>query len=154
MRFTLEGNSEWTGNFEREWHGGVDDVLRFPGSEPLVLVIAGGLAYLIDVQARRLVRTFSPVEAVAADQERDVIYVSDGIRVEAVGENGILWTTERISWDGIRNLRMQEGRLEGDACDPTSDGNWTPFSIDPATGEVRGGSYSGPPMTFDDGISG
>jgi hypothetical protein len=65
-----------------------------------------------------------------------------------VGRDGLLWATQRISWDGFRNIRLGHEIVEGEAWSPLDD-RWSPFRVNLADGSVVGGSYTGPEMTLD-----
>jgi hypothetical protein len=66
---------------------------------------------------------------------------------EAVDAWGTAWKSRRISWDGFRKVSLDEGVVRGEAYAPQGvDGTWYSFAVNVRTGEVRGGSYSGPPM--------
>jgi hypothetical protein len=65
---------------------------------------------------------------------------SDGIRIYRI-ENGIeKWKSNRISWDGVRELRYDNGIISGLWYQfDSSLGSWHPFSIDYHTGKVING---------------
>jgi hypothetical protein len=65
---------------------------------------------------------------------------SNGLWFEALDPSGVLRRSRRVSWDGFREVHLAEGMIRGEAYNPMDD-DWTPFTVDVATGEVRGGSY-------------
>jgi hypothetical protein len=75
------------------------------------------------------------------------VIFGNGLWFEAVGPNGLQWRSRRLSWDGVRDVSVSGHVLRGDAYAPEGpDGAWYPFEVDLNTGDVTGGSYTGPPM--------
>ena len=72
--------------------------------------------------------------------EENTWLLGDGLQVLRI-DNGITrWTTTRISYDGIRNLMLNNGIVTGQSFEPTVDeGIWHNFRIDYHTGEVLRG---------------
>ena len=131
------GGASWVGNFQRG-NTSLDAALAIPGSSR-VLVIAGGEAYEVEPSSRSCVRMFGgSIEELLEHDGRLVL--SNGIWLEAFGAEGFIWRSRRISWDGFRNLRVEEGEVLGEAWNPFED-ECVPFAVDLSTGEVRGGSY-------------
>ena len=58
-------------------------------------------------------------------------------------ESDKVWHTERISWDGFKDLHFTEEFVTGSAFEPTSDDEteWKPFSFNFRTKEIVGGTY-------------
>lgn len=127
----------WIGNFQRGMTG-LDMVAECPDGTSL-LVIAGGEAYVIAPDERRCIRTFDgQIEHVF--QLPDRFIVSNGLWLEATDGEHLMWRTRRISWDGMRSLRLDSERVLGEAYDPMTD-EWVSFSVNLEDGEVAGGSY-------------
>lgn len=81
------------------------------------------------------------------EPELAAMVISNDLWFAAFNATDVLWRSQRISWDGMRNVVRQGLTVTGEAYDPTGgDRDWVPFSLDLKTGEVRGGSYNGPPM--------
>lgn len=57
--------------------------------------------------------------------------------------SGSYWHSERISWDGIKELRLDDdGLVHGIAFDPDYDeGEWAPFTYDTHRKVLVGGSF-------------
>ena len=66
------------------------------------------------------------------------VLISNSLWLESHDENGVLWRTRRVSWDGIWDLRAENGRLCGKCWDALNDTEES-FSIDVRTGDVVGG---------------
>jgi hypothetical protein len=59
--------------------------------------------------------------------------------ITAVGSSGIAWTTERLSWEGLKINNIQDNRLEGAGWDALADKE-VPLEVDLATGKHTGGT--------------
>ena len=69
-----------------------------------------------------------------------IMLLGDFVHFKAVGENGVLWTTEQIAWDGMRSIHIDCGVLIGEAFS-SIDNLWHPFEVDLRTGNCKGGIY-------------
>ena len=136
----------WVGNFQRGLTS-LDDVCAHPDGRHVV-VVAGGTAYLVDVENRSLVAHFgAQIEQVLPVPANGYVLVGNGLWFEALGPAGTAWRSRRISWDGMRNISLAGTVVRGEAYAPEGpDGSWYPFELDAMTGTVSGGSYNGPPM--------
>jgi hypothetical protein len=145
VRFSSSTGS-WVGNFQR---GGssLDHVFAHPDGRHGV-VVAGGTAYVVDAESRRLVDHFGAnIEDVFLVAANGYVLLGNGLWFEALGPSGLVWRTRRISWDRMRNLSLDGTAVRGEASAPWGpDGAWYPFEVDAVTGSVSGGSYNGPPM--------
>lgn len=142
VEFTPEGGRAWIGNFQR---GGTGlDVVRASPAGVSIVVVAGGQAYVVDPESRRCVRTFGgDIEIFLPFADRLVF--GNGLWLEATDGERPLWRTSRLSWDGMRNLRVDGETIVGESYDPMTD-EWTAFAVEIATGEYVGGSHP-PEMT-------
>jgi len=140
--FPINGDS-WIGNFQ----AGLTNLSRVIDvvSSQLVLVIAGGHAYEVDVEDRRLVREFGgSIEYFLDVPSNDGVVVGNGLWFECVRlPDDQRWRTRRLSWDGMRNLAVNGLVLSGEGYNPMDD-DWTPFEVDLRDGSALGGSYDGP----------
>lgn len=137
VELTPPDGLSWIGNFQR----GLTtlDVVLASRRDTNVTVIAGGLAYVVEPVSRSCIRTFGGQIEHAFDLG-DCTVFSNGLWLEATDGERLLWRTQRLSWDGMMEVRVDGERIVGNAYDPLTDA-WTPFSIDVATGEASGGSY-------------
>lgn len=139
VRFRDHGGEQWIGNFQRGLSQ-CDALLEHPDGQH-VLIVAGGQGYVVDPDLRRAVAIKGDVSQVYSDAEAAVLYLEkQGLSIEALGRHGVEWRTRRISWDGMRNVRIDGEKITGEAWDPTSS-SWAPFSVDRQTGLVEGGSF-------------
>jgi hypothetical protein len=145
VEFSGNDGETWVGNFAKFWEGGETSIHTELGSRAVV-VVAGGSGYLVDAEARRLVREIGfAIRHIWFDGSLQAMIVSNGLWFEAFDAEGVVWHSRRFSWDGIQNVEQSGGTLTGEAFDPMTD-RWLPFCLDLKTGEVAGGSYSGPEM--------
>jgi hypothetical protein len=140
VRFYPKREGKWVANFQ-PGHGGWNGVLHHPDGEHIV-VVTRGQVYVVEPEKRQLTLTFPGIEHVVEIPELNAIVFSDGIRFEAIKSDGIWWTSRRVSWDEIRNIKIQGTALHGEASIPNVTGNeWAPFTLDLTTGQCEGGSY-------------
>lgn len=79
-------------------------------------------------------------DAVKTADDKTVLV--DDIYVRLLDHEGAVWQSERISWDGIKDVNLQDNILTGLSYDPMDSINeWIPFSIDLNTKEIVGGSF-------------
>ncbi|HET6936826.1 MAG TPA: hypothetical protein VFI72_18425 [Candidatus Angelobacter sp.] len=104
-------------------------------------VIAGGYAYIVNTEnPSEWVRLEQrPVVDFRALPEHHLLLFAGFTTITAVGPTGIAWTTERLSWEGVRITELKEGKLHGFGWDAISDKE-LPFEVDLATGAHSGGA--------------
>jgi hypothetical protein len=129
------GEAAWIGSFEIG-HMNVGMVDLMPGDKQL-FVSANGAGYIIDLKSHTLVETIgTEVAGLMMNHPRTLMLIDhDGRRLEAFGENGRLWKTDIISFQGFRNTELIGTSITGELRHPARSG-WTRFSVDAATGEV------------------
>jgi hypothetical protein len=148
----------WTGFFAQGFD--LDQVVTCVASCPdpdSLCVVAGGYAYVVkasdpnqwlQIEQRpvadlRSVSGFSP-------HESGLLLFTGFTSITALGRDGIVWTTERLSWEGVRlgkivfaqaplPSRAPGGELHGFGWDPATDKE-DPFVVDLATGKHTGGA--------------
>jgi hypothetical protein len=134
---TFEG-SHWAGDFEGG-PGGLTGAFGTP-SPAVVCIVVEGQGFWIPVgnpSAYELVRSV-PIKEVFAGGSSLLLFV-DSTRLTGYGENGFLWQTEDVSWDGISGIEASSETILGLGWDSPAGRN-VPFVVDPKTGKVRGGS--------------
>lgn len=126
----------WIGTFERGNNRG-STVQLMPGDTHF-FVSAAGAGYVIEALTRTLVAKIGDdVVSVGIDDigMRFIVNHDDRI-LEALGPRGArLWKTGDLG-TAFRGLTFQDGHLAGEA-QQSSDAEWSAFSVDLATGEVR-----------------
>jgi hypothetical protein len=143
VEFAPEGKPTWVGNFQLGLTGYSAVLPNL--EETSLIVIAGGQAYMIDPEKRRLLTAFGGTLNMAlAVPQMNLFLMGNGIWLEAWDNSGMRWRSRRISWDGMWDLRIENGRVKGSAWSPFDDREY-PFAVDLKTGAVEGGSHNGPP---------
>jgi hypothetical protein len=107
-----------------------------------LLALAGGYAYLIDTAdpTRCLHLPLRPVTAVLSAPEAGVILLAGFHHIAAVGAEGLLWQSARLSWEGVTMTEVRNGQLLGTGWNMQTDRE-VPFTLDLATGKHEGGGY-------------
>lgn len=132
-------SQSWVGNFVSGFNGMTNAYLH--PDQRTVIVVSGGQAYQVDPESRTLHRHFGGgITNVVVDPKRGLLIFADDIHLWALDPRGQRWETERLSWDGTRDLRIQGEFVVGEAYDPMTD-RWRGFSVCLETGTIKGGSY-------------
>jgi hypothetical protein len=148
VEFSPEGKPTWVGNFQP---GITDYNIVLPHSDGTsLIVVAGGQAYLINPEERRSLAIFGgSIDTALAVPSAGLLVMGNGIWLEAWDSSGLRWRSRRFAWDGMRDLRIENGKVKGEAWSAVDDREY-PFAVDLTTGTVEGGSYDGPPDAFGD----
>lgn len=106
-----------------------------------VCVVAGGYGYIVN--------TSNPQEWLRVDQqpvvdlrivkEPNLLLFAGFTSISAYGESGHLWTTERLSWEGLSLSDIREGKLHGLGWNMLTDKE-VAFEVELKTGKHRGGA--------------
>ena len=141
VRFQDASIHPWTGNFQRGFAGTSSDfVLHHPDGRN-VIVIAGGAGYVVDPASHQQIRQFGGgVNYAQRIDPINAVLIGDGLNFETITAAGLGWRSERISWDGIRNIVIEGGVLRAEAWSPMPD-MWRAFELDLLTGRVIGRIY-------------
>lgn len=143
LRLFPKDGEPWVANL-RPGLNSFNAVLDFPEHNKVV-IIAGGEGYVLDpTRHHSLIDFGAQIEHTLTVDDYAVLFVDlVGITVLFLS-TGELWKSERISWDGMRNLIVQGKRVHGESWQPgRSDEKWDPFTLDLESKHVTGGSYSG-----------
>jgi len=139
VRFYPRESAYWVGNFVGA-PTGYTAVLDHP-NEHDVIIVAQGDACIID-REHRIVR-----DRIAADIQGAFSIPTLGLVVfqtftdfMSIRSDGTGWQSPRISWDGFRNISINDTQLSGEAYSPVGDG-WVPFTLHLLTGNCTDGIY-------------
>ena len=140
VRFYKSDGSAWVANFKPGWTE-FCLVLDYPDTNRVV-VIANGQGYIMNPDQVVPTETFGIDIREALQTENNKIILVDDLYVRLLDEKGTIWQSERISWDGMKDLKLEGIILTGLSYDPTDSSNeWIPFSIDLETMVIKGGSF-------------
>lgn len=140
VKFFKTNGDNWVANFQPGLKR-FSEVFDFRNSNKLI-VIAGGLGYVMDPDSVKPIGTFGASLDNAIRLNEDKIIASDDTLVREISSTGEQWRSPRISWDGIKEIKLENGLLTGLSYDPMNDDDeWVPFSINLTTRDIEGGSY-------------
>jgi hypothetical protein len=109
---------------------------------PYLLIIAGGLCYVINPNETIPIRVFGNSSLAVLPAMNNQLVLHDDIRLTIVDLNGNYYHTERISWDGIKDLEVKDNFVSGLSYDPTNSFiGWSRFEYDLKTRTLTGGSW-------------
>jgi hypothetical protein len=142
IEFLPDTDSAWVGNFG-PGIGGYTGVHVHPNGRD-VLVFSEGNAFVVD-PVQRVVREDDVPGVIAGAWEarapNGFILDRQGLAFERLSAEGLVWHTRRLSWDGFRRVTFGVEEITGEAGSPMLDA-WIPFSVNIATGESHGGSFT------------
>ncbi len=116
-------------------------VFACPNPQELCAV-AGGYAYVIDTahpeQSTHIaLRPVAEVKVLVA--QRLLLFVGFH-SIVAWGEQGLVWETQRLSWEGVRVTEIADDALQGFGWNLMTDRD-VPFTVDLRTGQHQGGAF-------------
>lgn len=147
VEFYRKDGTLWVANFETGWTNFVE-AFEYPDKN-IVIIFAKGIAYVMNSEIEKPIQIFGiTIKDVFRTSKGDLICVDDtGIYFFCANKLEV-WTSERISWDGFRNLTFDSDILRGQSYDPlhemdsiTHTEPWIDFSFNVKTKEVKGGSF-------------
>jgi hypothetical protein len=106
-----------------------------------LFVVAGGYAYIVNAADPRQWQKLdaNPITDVRPVRERELLVFADYLTLTAWGRSGTVWSTERLTWDGLRITEVTADKLRGFGWDLQADRE-VEFVVDLATGSHRGGA--------------
>jgi hypothetical protein len=111
---------------------------------PNVLAVAGGQACIIDTAARRVITElgYGHYDGLVQDSDGTII-LANFTHLTVVSPGGTFWNSPRISFDGIKDLKINDHVVTGLSYDPTNrNREWVEFYVDLTNRTVKGGSYN------------
>jgi hypothetical protein len=139
IRFYPTTSESWIGNF-LGGHIKYNNALEHPNGTD-VIVVAQGQACVVDPENRtiRLPIAGNVDQIICVSSLGMVVFpnLTDFVAIKA-DDSG--WQSERISWDGFRNLKVRGTNLSGEAYTPIEDA-WVPFTVDLLTGRCPDAIY-------------
>jgi hypothetical protein len=140
VRFYKSDGIDWVANFKPGWTG-LNAVYEFSGQQ-YILVIAGGTCYLMNPDEEKPKSTFGVGYETVIKTLDGRLILQDLTDLTIIEPNGEYWNTERISWDGIKDLKLEGNLISGLSFDPMNDKEeWVEFVVDLEKRNVKGGSY-------------
>lgn len=142
IKFFPENSKPWVGvlSFDNVLPSGKTIFLEGPGQHKLS-VICKGSAFIVDVNNPESVTNVKccPIRGAFHIKSSNILIFHDDTEVFAYDENGLLWITKRLSWDGIKIKKIDEYRIYGTSWDSPKN-KYVDFSINISTGKHIGGA--------------
>ncbi len=143
VRFYKTDGTQWVANFQPGWTD-FKTIIELADTTDL-LIIAFGTCYLMNPDQVRPIAVFGVGYLTTFKTTSGRLILQDQTDFTIVEPNGQHWHTERISWDGLKELELNENIMTGLAYNPTCDADeWVTFSYNIETKELIGGSYPQP----------
>lgn len=140
VRFYKDDKSDWVANFKPGWTG-LNAVYELDNQQN-VLVIAGGTCYIMNPNDSKPIEVFGVGYETVIKTLDGRLILQDLTYITVIEPNGEYWNTERISWDGLKDLKLEGNLITGLSFDPMDDKEeWVKFVLDLETRKVTGGSY-------------
>lgn len=140
VQFYKSDGSTWVANFQPGWTD-LDSILELENSQN-ILVIAYGIGYLMNPDNTNPLEVFGLdySKVLKAPNNRYILQGNTDLTI--IEPDGNYWVTERISWDGIEDIEIDNNTIRGLSYFPThSEEEWVKFSYNIETKILEGGSY-------------
>jgi hypothetical protein len=145
VRVVPSGTAAWTGVFACGFDSNkvASGLYSHPDPDRLC-VVAAGYAYIMIVRDPELYERViaQPVVSVHPAREARLLLFVDFTNISAYGPEGIVWRTERLTWEGLRIADVSATALHGYGWDMPKDKE-VEFTVDLRTGQHVGGAAPG-----------
>jgi len=136
VQFESKKLGTWVGNFQ-------SGLTNFSGAYDhpdgrCVVVVAGGDVYIVDPETQIAEQSGGTVSYVIQVSEKNALLFIEDIYLSLIGPDRN-WQTERLSWDGIRDISISGAFVVGEGWCP--DDTWHEFSVSLTDGSHTGGAY-------------
>jgi hypothetical protein len=141
IRFEPPEGTSWVGFFEDGYESpqALTGVFGWPDPQR-ICAISKGQGYLVNVGDPSdfvVIDGVFPITFARPVVEKGLFVLTDFTKLTAFSVEGVKWQTDRISWDGLRNIEIREDDIIGEAWSAPEE-TWIPFEIDILTGEEKG----------------
>jgi hypothetical protein len=145
VRVTPKGTTPWTGVFACGFDSNkvASGLYSHPDPDRLC-VVAGGYGYITIVRDPELYERViaQPVVSVHPAREAGLLLFADFTNISAYGPEGVVWRTERLTWEGLRITDVSATSVRGYGWDMPKDRE-VEFTVDLRTGQHVGGAAPG-----------
>ena len=140
VRFFRNDGTDWVANFQSGWTD-LKEVIELNKSKDL-LIIANGTCYLMNPENETPVDVFGVSFSNIFKVKNGELVLQNQTDLTIIKQNGTHWNTERISWDGLKEIQIEDSVVKGLSYDPMYDADeWVEFSYDLDSKTLTGGSY-------------
>jgi len=135
VKFIDEDSVEWVGVFDNNYGTSLQTVVAIPNSN-LVLVIVNGQGYSVDINKRIIIKNtdWQDIESIIYNEVTSLYLASNSLGLMIFDGDKCIWTSERISFDGITFTSQLGCTVDGYLNDLSKDG--CKFSFDIVTREL------------------
>jgi hypothetical protein len=138
VRFYRDDKSDWAANFKPGWTG-LNGIYELDNPQKL-LVIAGGTCYVMNPNDTKPFSVFGVGYENVIKTNDGRLVLHDLTDITVIESNGDHWDSDRISWDGLKDLRLEGNLVTGLSYDPMNDADeWIEFNYNIDTKEMTGG---------------
>jgi hypothetical protein len=138
VRFYKTDGTEWVANFEP---GCTDlkEVVELEKTKNL-LVVACGTCYIMNPDETKPIEVFGVSYSGIFKVSNGRLVLQDQIDLTIIEPDGTHYDTERISWDGLAEIKVENNWVSGLAYNPMYDADeWVEFKYDLDTKILTGG---------------
>ena len=140
VRFYRTDGTEWVANFEPGWTD-LREVIVFEETQNL-MVVACGTCYFMNANETKPIIVFGEGYSNIFQANKDRLVLQDQTDLTIIESDGSHWHSERISWDGLAEIKVEDNLVMGLAYNPMYDADeWIEFKYDLDTKKLTGGSY-------------
>lgn len=141
VRFYKTDRTEWVANFKPGWTD-LKEIIEFENSSNL-LVVACGICYLMNPNSTKPIEVFGVDYSDIFKASNDRFILHDQTKLTIIETDGTHWDTERISWDGLAEIKVENNLVIGLSYDPMHDSDvWDKFTYDLDTRILIGVSFN------------
>lgn len=140
VRFYKTDGTDWVANFQPGWTE-LKQIIEFEKTQNL-LVVACGTCYLMNPNDTKPIEVFGVGYSGIFKASNDRLILQDQVDLTIIEPDGTHWNTERISWDGLVEIKVDNHFVTGLAYNPMHDADeWVEFKYDLNAKNLTGGSY-------------
>jgi hypothetical protein len=140
VRFCKINGEEWVANFQPGWTD-LKEIIEFEKTQNL-LVIACGTCYIMNPNETKPIDVFGLGYSGVFKSTKGRLVLQNETDLTIIEADGTYWDTERISWDGLAEIKIESNLVTGQSYDPMDHTDeWSRFTYDIDTRILIGGSY-------------
>ena len=140
VRFYKTDGTEWVANFQPGWTD-LREIIELEKTQNL-LVVACGTCYLMNPNNTKPIEVFGVGYSDIFKASNERLVLQDQTNLTIIEPDGTHWDTERISWDGLAEVKVENSLVSGLAYNPLQDSDeWVEFKYDLDAKMLTGGSY-------------
>lgn len=142
VRFFRSDGTSWAANFQKGFPE--FNAVHSLAASDNILVIASGTCYLMHPDITKPIAVLGGGYEYVFTLPDERLVLQGTTFLTIIEPDGSNWDTERISWDGLKEVTIQGSCVSGLAFDLTHGSEeWSPFTYDIDKKELTEGSYFG-----------